>query len=163
MEYIQSEKEKDGCVFCRALEVEDGIENLIVYRGKYTFVILNRFPYTSGHLMVVPLTHKASLEELNKATQDEMMQLANWCLHILKALYRPQGFNLGMNIGEAAGAGILEHVHMHIVPRWVGDTNFMSTLGRTRVLPESLEDTYIKIKNEWDKTVQHGQRKKPRR
>lgn len=156
MEYIQSEKDKDSCVFCNALKEEDGIGNLIVYRAKHTFIILNRFPYTSGHLMVVPFQHKSSVDELNKATRDELMEMANRCLLVLKAIYRPHGFNMGINIGEAAGAGILEHVHLHVVPRWVGDTNFMSALGRTRVLPESLEDTYQKIKEEWGKRRHRG-------
>ena len=146
MEYIDNNKE-DGCVFCNAQGKEDGAENLITYRGKFSFVILNRFPYTSGHLMVIPFEHKPDLEELDPDTRAEMMELTSRCTTVLKNIYRPQGFNVGVNIGEAAGAGVLGHVHIHIVPRWTGDTNFMSSVGGTRVLPEALEATYQRVKN----------------
>jgi ATP adenylyltransferase len=149
MAYIMSEKNKDECVFCRELSRPDDRESLIVVRGERAFVILNRYPYTSGHLMVVPVQHTASLEELDGETHLEMMQLVSKCLVVLRAEYHPQGFNVGINIGEAGGAGVLEHVHMHIVPRWLGDTNFMSAVGRTRVLPESLEDTHTRIQRAW--------------
>jgi ATP adenylyltransferase len=109
-------------------------------------VILNRYPYTSGHLMVVPFDHKANFEELDSQTRAEMMELATQCMAVLRQLYNPQAFNMGANIGEAAGAGVKEHVHLHIVPRWAGDTNFMSAVGETRVLPESLESTYERVK-----------------
>lgn len=147
MEYIENNNKEEGCVFCKAQAMEDGAENLIAYRGKFSYVILNRFPYTSGHLMVIPTGHKPNLEELDPDTRAEMMELTSLCTTILKNIYRPQGFNVGMNIGEAAGAGVLGHVHIHIVPRWKGDTNFMSAVGATRVLPEALEDTYQRIKN----------------
>ena len=127
-------------------EIEDGPENLIAYRGTYSFVILNRYPYTSGHLMVVPFEHKANLEELDPATRAEMMELTTRCMTVLRKIYQPQAFNMGANIGEAAGAGVKEHVHIHIVPRWAGDTNFMSVVGEARVLPESLENTFIRVK-----------------
>jgi ATP adenylyltransferase len=149
MEYIQSEKNKEGCVFCYEKSREDGPENLIVHRARHSFVILNRYPYTSGHLMVVPYVHQSSLEDLDAETRAEMMELVSKGLSILRQEYRPQGFNVGVNIGEAAGAGILDHVHLHIVPRWAGDTNFMSSLGRARVLPEALEDTYWRIRKSW--------------
>lgn len=149
MEYIQSEKSKEGCVFCFEKGREDGPENLIVHRSQHSFVILNRYPYTTGHLMVVPFAHQSSLEDLDSETRVEMMELVAKSLSILRQEYHPQGFNVGVNIGEAAGAGILNHVHLHIVPRWVGDTNFMSSLGQTRVLPETLEDTYWRIKRFW--------------
>ena len=149
MEYIQSEKSKNGCVFCYEKGREDGPENLIVYRGLRSFVILNRYPYTSGHLMVVPYAHQPSLEDLNADTRAEMIELVAKSLRILKQEYHPQGFNVGINIGEAAGAGILDHVHLHVVPRWTGDTNFMSSLGQTRVLPETLEDSYWRIRRAW--------------
>ncbi|HEY6072979.1 MAG TPA: HIT domain-containing protein, partial [Anaerolineales bacterium] len=119
--------------------------NLIAYRGKQAYVILNLYPYTSGHLMVVPFDHKATLEELDAATRAEMMELSTRCMSVLRELYHPQGFNMGVNIGEAAGAGVIGHVHIHIVPRWVGDTNFMSATAATRVLPEMLEDTYQRV------------------
>ncbi len=146
MEYIENHGREDGCIFCTAREKSDSYENLIVYRGQRAFVILNLYPYTSGHLMVVPFVHEASLEELDPATRAEMMELTSLSMSVLRKVYNPQAFNLGANIGEAAGAGVKEHVHLHIVPRWIGDTNFMSTLGSTRVLPELLEDTYNRIR-----------------
>lgn len=147
MEYINNNNKEEGCVFCNAQSMEDGAENLIAYRGKFSYVILNRFPYTSGHLMVIPFQHVSSLEELNPDTRAEMMELTSRCTTVLKDIYGPQGFNVGVNIGEAAGAGVLGHVHIHIVPRWKGDTNFMSSIGGIRVLPEALEDTYQRVKN----------------
>lgn len=149
MEYIQNSRSDDACVFCTAMQQPDGPQNLIVARGRRAVVILNRFPYTSGHLMVVPYDHQPSLELLDSQTRAEMMELATEALRLLAGLYHPQGFNLGMNIGEVAGAGIAEHVHLHVVPRWGGDTNFMSSLAETRVIPESLEDTYNRIWEAW--------------
>jgi len=149
MKYILGEKRLD-CVFCCELGLPDGPENLIVFRGELTFVILNRFPYTCGHLMVVPYEHKASLEELDPPTRSEIMENAVHAMRALRMEYKPQGFNMGFNIGEAAGAGVLDHVHFHVVPRWGGDTNFMSALGETRLLPETLESTFWRIKQVWD-------------
>jgi ATP adenylyltransferase len=150
MKYIQNHKEEDGsCVFCELLTQKDGIDNLIVHRSEHVFVLLNRYPYTSGHIMVVPYEHTASFENLDEGTLTELMQQTTSCMRVLRKLYQPQAFNLGANIGVAAGAGIADHVHMHIVPRWNGDTNFMSTLGQTRVLPEELTDTYRKVCTEW--------------
>jgi ATP adenylyltransferase len=146
MKYINNHRKTDGCVFCHAQSQPDSAENLIAFRGERAYVILNRFPYTSGHLMVIPFKHKPSLEELDAETRAEMMELTSRCTTVLRAIYKPQGFNVGVNIGEAAGAGVLGHVHIHIVPRWAGDTNFMSTLGETRVLPELLEDTYQRVR-----------------
>ena len=146
MEYIENNNKDEECVFCIAQAKEDGAENLIAYRSERTYVILNRYPYTSGHLMVVPFEHKASLEDLDPATRAEIMELATLCMAVLRNVYNPQAFNIGLNIGEAAGAGVKEHVHLHIVPRWRGDTNFMSILGESRVLPELLADTYQRVK-----------------
>ena len=145
MEYIESNKD-EGCVFCSAQEMEDSAENLIAFRGERAYVILNRYPYTSGHLMVVPFDHKPNLEELDPATRAEMMELTTRSMTVLRGIYHPQAFNMGANIGESAGAGVKSHVHIHIVPRWHGDTNFMSVLGDTRVLPETLERTHERIK-----------------
>jgi ATP adenylyltransferase len=146
MRYIEKhDKKVDGCVFCDAQTKTDGVENLIAFRGKTAYVILNRYPYTSGHLMVIPFSHNPSLEDLNPATRAEMMELTSQCMNVLRSIYKPQGFNMGANIGEAAGAGVRGHVHIHVVPRWSGDTNFMSALGDTRVLPEALEDTYKRV------------------
>lgn len=153
MEYIQSDKNEEGCAFCIEMAKPDGPENLIVYRGKHAFLILNRFPYNSGHLMVVPFLHTSTLHALAKDIQTEMMDITNRSIQVLGEVYKPQGFNVGINIGEAAGAGITEHIHMHIVPRWSGDTNFMSSLGNTRVLPEKLEETYKRVKDIWEKVI----------
>jgi len=152
MEYIENNTKVDGCVFCAMQEKEDNAENLIAFRGRNAYVILNRFPYTSGHLMVVPCEHKATLEELDPETRAEMMELTARCMTVLRSIYRPQAFNMGANIGEAAGAGIKEHVHIHIVPRWAGDTNFMSAVGGTRVLPELLENTYARVKKGFEES-----------
>lgn len=149
MEYINNHDKVEGCVFCNAINAADGQENLIVMRGKLAFVILNRYPYTSGHLMVVPFAHRPALDELDSDTRAEIMELTNQAVLALLRIYHPQGFNLGMNIGAVAGAGIAEHVHLHIVPRWGGDTNFMSAVADTRVLPESLEETYQRISSGW--------------
>ncbi|MDD5368601.1 MAG: HIT domain-containing protein [Anaerolineaceae bacterium] len=149
MEYIENHESKDECVFCRELALHDGPANLIVSRGRSAFVILNRYPYTSGHLMVVPLEHTANLDALSPETRAEMIELVTQAMGVLRAVYHPDGFNMGANIGEAAGAGVAAHVHLHLVPRWAGDTNFMSTVGDTRVLPENLEDTFLRIKQAW--------------
>ena len=147
MEYIESNDNKEaGCVFCNAQARTDSAENLIAHRGERAYVILNRFPYTSGHLMVNPFEHKPNLEELDSATRAEMMELTSRSTTVLKNIYKSQGFNIGVNIGEAGGAGVLGHVHIHIVPRWKGDTNFISTIGGTRVLPEALDVTYMRVK-----------------
>jgi ATP adenylyltransferase len=146
MEYIENNNKEDGCIFCNAQAKEDSAENLIAFRGERSFVILNRYPYTSGHLMVVPSEHKATLEELDPETRAEMMELTAHSMTVLRNIYNPQAFNMGANIGEAAGAGVKDHVHIHIVPRWAGDTNFMSSVAETRVLPEALEDTYERVR-----------------
>lgn len=147
MEYIENHGKDEGCVFCKAQEIEDSAANLIVQRGSRSFVILNRYPYTSGHVMVVPFRHKPNLEELGSAERAEMMELTSLATGVLRKIYGTAAFNVGLNIGEAAGAGVKEHVHIHVVPRWVGDTNFMSTLAETRVLPEELSDTWKRIRN----------------
>ena len=146
MEYIENNNQVDGCIFCVMQEIEDSPENLIAFRGVRAFVILNRYPYTSGHLMVVPFAHQPNLEGLDPETRAEMMELTTRCMTVLRKIYNPQAFNMGANIGEAAGAGVKAHVHIHIVPRWAGDTNFMSTVGDVRVLPESLENTFYRVK-----------------
>jgi len=150
MEYIESTKDDEACVFCSAANQVDSPDNLIIRRGQLSFVILNRYPYTSGHVMVVPYDHQPSLEQLNCQARAEIMELATQSLLVLQAVYHPQGFNIGVNIGAAAGAGILGHVHLHVVPRWSGDTNFMSSLGVTRVLPEALQDTFFRLKTGWE-------------
>ncbi len=150
MEYIENHGKEDGCIFCKVQSESDGPGNLIIYRGSLAFVILNRYPYTSGHVMVVPFSHKPDLEGLTSAERGAMMDLTARATGVLRRVYGSDAFNIGLNLGEAAGAGVKEHVHIHIVPRWVGDTNFMSTLADTRVLPESLEDTWKKVKTGFD-------------
>jgi len=145
MKYVENHEKQEGCIFCNALARPDNEENLIIKRSELAFVILNLYPYTSGHIMVAPMAHQPSLEFLDRDSRAEMMELVSQSIVVLKQIYNPQAFNVGANIGEAAGAGEPGHVHLHIVPRWTGDTNFMSTLGETRVLPEELEDTYQRI------------------
>jgi ATP adenylyltransferase len=147
--YIEGQEKEDGCIFCNALAKADSPKNLIVHRGRRAFVIVNLYPYTSGHVMVAPVDHKPSLEFLDPETRAEMMELVSQAMVTLKKAYGPPAFNIGANIGEAAGAGVPDHVHLHIVPRWGGDTNFMSTVGETRVLPETIEETWKRIREGW--------------
>jgi ATP adenylyltransferase len=149
MKYVQSHATNEKCVLCTVQSQANDKENLIVFRGRTVFVILNRYPYTSGHLMVVANAHQPSLEDLQIETRSEMMELITTSIRVIRAAYRPAGFNFGANIGEASGAGITGHVHVHVVPRWVGDTNFMSSLAETRVLPEELNDTYRRVHAAW--------------
>jgi len=154
MKYIQSSTtgHESGCIFCEALAKEDGPGNLVIVRGKAAFVMLNLFPYTNGHLMVAPMNHQAQLDELDADARAEMMELVSRGLVVLKKVYNPNAFNLGANIGQEAGAGVPGHVHLHIVPRWAGDTNFMSTVGEVRVLPETIDDSYKRIRAAWLQT-----------
>jgi ATP adenylyltransferase len=133
-------------VFCNAARSSDDRENFVVHRAKHNFVILNRFPYTNGHVMVVPYEHIGLLEQMPDDTLVEMMRLAQQTEGHLRAIYRPDGLNLGMNLGRSAGAGIADHVHMHVLPRWTGDTNFMTVVGESRVLPEDLPVTWEKLR-----------------
>ncbi len=149
MNYIINHDQAADCVFCKALQEEDGPDNLVVYRGEWAFIILNRFPYTSGHVMIVPYAHENALEKLSTEARGEIMELAAQMVQILRRLYEPQGFNLGMNLGESAGAGVADHLHLHVVPRWIGDTSFMTAVSDTRVLPESLVDTFQRIREAW--------------
>ena len=146
MKYVETHEEQEGCIFCNALALPDDEKNLIIKRGEMAFVIANLYPYTSGHIMVAPIVHQPSLEFLDPDIRAEMMELVSQSIEVLKKIYKPHAFNVGANIGEAAGAGEPGHVHLHIVPRWTGDTNFMATLGETRVLPEALEETYRRIR-----------------
>jgi ATP adenylyltransferase len=150
MKYVQSQDPDTKCVFCNVRSHTNDAENLIIFRGRSAFVILNRYPYTSGHIMVVANLHLPSLEDLDAQTRFEMIELATKGMVILREVYQPGAFNFGANIGEAAGAGIAGHVHLHVVPRWNGDTNFMSALAETRVLPEKLSETYHRISIAWN-------------
>jgi ATP adenylyltransferase len=151
MTYLQGNGPKpEGCLFCNAVSTpETDAANLVLHRGQHTFIILNLYPYNNGHLMIVPYRHIDSLETLSPEETGEMMALSQKCLALLRQAYNPQGFNMGINIGAAAGAGVPGHVHLHIVPRWNGDNNFMSTLSNTRVIPELVEQTYERLKALW--------------
>jgi ATP adenylyltransferase len=135
----------DACIFCIAARDHDDRRDLVVHRAAHNFVILNRYPYTNGHLMVVPYQHAASLVEIPDEALAEMMLLARASERHLRALYRPDGLNMGLNLGASAGAGIAGHLHLHALPRWVGDSNFMTVVGETRVLPETLEMTWERL------------------
>jgi ATP adenylyltransferase len=148
LEYIQRADEQEGCVFCRALQGGDET-GLVVHRGERAFVLLNRFPYASGHLMVAPNRHEADFGDLDRDEAAEIHRLASAGLGALAQVMSPQGFNLGWNLGRIAGAGIVDHVHLHVVPRWAGDTNFMPVLADVKVLPEALEETRRKIAAAW--------------
>lgn len=136
-----------GCVFCNILNSPaSDEEKFILKRAGFNFVILNIYPYATGHLMIVPYEHIADLDKADKKTTDEMMDLTKCCQSAIGEIYSPQGFNMGLNIGKAAGAGVAGHFHMHILPRWIGDVNFMTTICESRTMPESLETTYAKLK-----------------
>ncbi len=145
--WVTSPQKPRGCLFCTAQKARrDGPGNWVLYRGRDNFVILNLFPYNNGHLMVVPNRHVRSLSRLRSEQLQEMMYLMQVCERSLRRLYRPQGFNLGMNLGKCSGAGIEAHLHMHLVPRWAGDTNFLSVMNGTRILPEALTSTFRKLR-----------------
>jgi ATP adenylyltransferase len=135
------------CVFCAVARGTDDRASLVIHRARHNFVILNRYPYTNGHVMVVPVEHVPSLGDLPDETLTEMILLARDVELRLRALYRPDGINMGLNIGRAAGAGIAEHVHMHALPRWFADTNFMTATAETRILPEALETTWERLRD----------------
>ncbi len=147
MSYISghSERPKTGCIFCQKPAVADDREELLLLRGRLAYLMMNLYPYNNGHLLVAPYAHKASLEDLDADTLTDMMLVANQGLAALRRALSPHGFNMGINLGAAAGAGVVEHVHMHIVPRWGADTNYMTIIGGARVIPESLETTYDRI------------------
>ena len=144
LSYVTGSARGTGCVFCDAASGRD--EALVVYRGATSFVILNKFPYNNGHLMVVPNRHIATLGEANGDELAEIMTLASRAERAIRQAYEPHGLNMGINLGKPAGAGILDHLHMHVVPRWNGDTNFMAVLGDVRVIPEGLDKVYVRLK-----------------
>jgi ATP adenylyltransferase len=154
MAYIEGRDNEEGCLFCNRLKEDDGPGNLILRRASHSFVILNRYPYNNGHMMVVPFTHKSSIDELDSEALSEMMTLSSDSISVLRVAYGAEAFNLGINIGEAAGAGIAEHVHVHVLPRWSGDTSFTATTAETRVIPEALEVTYQRLRQVWDELKQ---------
>jgi ATP adenylyltransferase len=144
-DYITKVDQTTSCVFCSILGESKDTENLVLYRGKNVYVVINRFPYTSGHLLIVSNRH---ISTLNEASDDELLEfitLGRHCENVLRQEYSPNGFNLGFNVGRAAGAGIEQHLHMHVLPRWIGDSNFVSVVGETRILPEELPTTYRRL------------------
>ena len=147
--YISAAREASGCIFCEKAAADRDEDNLIVHRAARNFIILNAFPYTNGHVMVAPYEHVPLLEQAREETLAEMMLLTRHAQGVLYRVYRPDGLNLGMNLGEVAGAGVAGHIHMHVLPRWVGDANFMTPIAETRVLPEELSETYRKLKHAW--------------
>jgi ATP adenylyltransferase len=147
--YVTTAARPGECVFCAILKAENDAETLVLHRGQSCFVMLNAFPYTSGHSMVVPYAHLDELGKLPRPAAEEMMALTQRLEGALREIYRPDGINLGMNVGKAAGAGVAGHIHMHVLPRWFGDTNFMTAVGETRLLPEDLQATYTRIKSKF--------------
>ena len=149
LEYIKSADEGTGCLFCTAAADDDDAARLVVKRGTHAIVILNKYPYSSGHFMVAPVRHVGDYGELDDDEVLELHRLASAGIGALAATYAPQGYNLGWNLGRIAGAGIVDHVHLHVVPRWAGDTNFMPVLADVKVIPEHLEETRQKLRDAW--------------
>lgn len=147
--YITNAEASAECVLCTLAQSKDDEKSLIVHRGQHCFIVLNAFPYTSGHVMIVPYEHLDKLQKLSGPASQEMMELMKKLEGFLRELYRPDGLNMGINLGKAAGAGIAGHIHMHVLPRWIADSNFMTVVGETRVIPESLEETYKRIKGKF--------------
>ena len=147
--FVTGADQATGCIFCDLPSLNDDRKALIVHRAQHCFVILNAYPYTSGHVMVSPYEHVDQLQKLSESAAQEMMALTRKLEGILRELYHPEGLNLGMNLGKAAGAGVAGHIHMHILPRWIADANFMSVIGETRVNPEALEITYRRIREKF--------------
>ena len=141
-QYVSNVDEKKGCIFCEKAAAEEDRENLVIFRGRLCFAMLNLYPYCSGHVMVSPYKHTGTIEELEEETLSSMMELAKRCIGAIRDAFAPDGFNLGINIARVAGAGMQDHVHLHVVPRWAGDSNFMSVIGDTRVLPLSLDEVW---------------------
>ena len=152
LEYVKDAgKDNDEeCIFCAKPAADDDVANLIVHRGEHCFVILNLFPYTNGHLMVAPYEHIGALQELGAETVAEMMALGQAAMRRLEEVYSPQGYNVGFNQGRIAGAGFENHIHMHVVPRWGGDTNFMPVLADTRVMPQTVQQSYEALRSGFD-------------
>jgi ATP adenylyltransferase len=150
LEYVSSASEQTGCVFCRAAAAPDDADSLVVHRGETALVMLNRFPYSSGHLLVTPIRHVGVLGELSAQEAAEIHSLGVRALEVLTTLYQPDGFNIGWNLGRSAGAGVVDHIHEHVVPRWQGDTNFMPVLADVRVVPEHLRATHDRVEAAWN-------------
>lgn len=156
MPYLREPK-PDGCIFCKKVEATDDRAAHVLVRGKHSFITLNLYPYNNGHLLVVPYAHVPSLEHLPDETLTDLMRSVNRGLAILRAAIQPHGFNIGVNLGQVAGAGISDHVHIHVVPRWESDTNFMGIVAATRVIPEWIDDTYDRLAATHQRLIAEGQ------
>jgi ATP adenylyltransferase len=157
LQYVTGERKEEGCVFCRiAAEGDHDQSNFVLGRARENYLVLNRYPYTSGHLMVVPYAHAQDLIGLPDSVLCETVLLARQVEAVLREVYRPGGLNIGWNLGQCAGAGVAQHLHLHIVPRWPGDANFMTTIGETRVMPESLEDTWRRLSPHFRNLLPHA-------
>jgi ATP adenylyltransferase len=144
-EYVKKVFQTKGCVFCQAQKSKDPAEAFILARAEHNFVLLNKYPYTPGHLIIAPLAHLDSLEKASRDSSAELIELLKLCLTLLREHYRPHGFNTGMNLGQSAGAGVIHHYHTHVIPRWTGDSNFMPLVGNTKVVIETLDSTYAQL------------------
>jgi len=144
-EYVRKISEMSECIFCRALKMKNDKKAFILYRAEKNFIVLNKYPYTPGHLMIAPYVHLSSFDRAKKESTDEMADLLKLSLRILRKKYRPHGFNTGMNLGNSAGAGVADHFHLHVIPRWTGDSNFMALVGKTKVVIEDVETTYVQL------------------
>jgi ATP adenylyltransferase len=143
--YVKEVFKMKECIFCQAQKQKNDKDCFILFRGDHNFILLNKYPYTPGHLMVAPYKHLDSIELVDKKSSEEMMELLKKCLRILREQYKPHGFNTGMNIGHSAGAGVADHYHLHVIPRWIGDSNFMPLVGKTKVVLEDLHTTYDEL------------------
>ncbi len=152
IEYVRMEK-MDECIFCKFPDEEDDEKNLILYRGKYAFVIMNNYPYNPGHVMVAPYRHVGEIEDLSEEEWEDVHTLTTLMVRAIKRAMNPQGFNIGLNIGGVAGAGIEGHLHVHIVPRWNGDTNFMPVISDTKVIVQGIRENYKELKREIEKLI----------
>ncbi len=147
MQYILASKAPDGCIFCDKSQQSDDSKNYVLLRDRTCFALLNIYPYSNGHVMVAPYKHTPGFEELTESELADLLVLVRRCQQALRVAMKPDGFNVGVNLGKVAGAGIADHLHLHIVPRWSGDNSFMSVIGETRVIPESLDATYTKVRD----------------
>jgi len=154
LDYVTSDKAKGGCVFCAAFEQEPSPDNLVLYRDERLAVMLNRYPYTNGHLMVIPKPHVDSLTGLDPEGRAGAAEALTFCEGLLRRIYRAEGINVGLNLGQAGGAGIKDHIHWHILPRWTGDTNFITVCGETRILPEDLSATFDRLRPEFPTRIE---------
>lgn len=159
MDYILRKKKK-GCFFCQKLKEKKNVKNLILHQGEHVFVIMNKYPYTNGHLMIVPIRHCLDLEQLNQNELGELFNMLRISARVLKTSLHPHGFNIGINIGKVGGAGE-DHLHLHIVPRWAGDTNFMPVIGNTKIVPQYLERTYQQLRSTFSDLLK--EKKRPER